>query len=194
VAASLSNIPVEKRRQLAGTLGLFAVLFIAVGAVAATGAETALLKTVVVVGLMSAVLLAMLAWGVALSVKLDLEEMRLDSAVESAVADAVASGSPGVRNLGCGHTHDPDELHVTDDPCAHDGAGVGCTHSCDTCVLARLRPLPSVPRPAVRPRPTPAPVPSAAASPRPSPIAPAPAAVATRPRPARPARPTPSMH
>ena len=32
---------------------------------------------------------------------------------------------------GCGHEHDPTELHVTDDPCAHDGDGVACTHRCD---------------------------------------------------------------
>ena len=37
VASSLSRVPVEKRKQLAATLGLFAVLFVAVAAVSATG-------------------------------------------------------------------------------------------------------------------------------------------------------------
>jgi hypothetical protein len=131
----MSGIPVQKRRQLAATLGLFSVLFIAVGAVAATGPSNGLLKAFIVVVLLVAVLLALLAWGVARTVRVDLADQRLDAAIGAAVE---AGGS---SMCGCGHEHDPDELHVTDDPCEKDGAGRECTHSCDTCVLARMRPV-----------------------------------------------------
>jgi hypothetical protein len=144
VTSPLSGIAVEKRRQLAATLGLFAMLFIAVGAVAATGATTGLIKAFVVIALGGALLLALMAWGVLRSVKADLSARRLDAAIE----EALAAG--GARMCDCGHDHDPDELHFTDGEgqhltgrsatCAHDGTGTDCTHSCDTCVLAALRP------------------------------------------------------
>jgi hypothetical protein len=137
VTTPISSISIEKRRQLAATLGLFSVLFIAVGAVAATGASSGVVKTFVVIALLVAVLLALLAWGVARSVKLDLAEQRLDAAIDQAVT--ARGGSP----CDCGHDHDPDELHVTDDPCANDGAGHDCTHTCDTCILAKLRQSPA---------------------------------------------------
>ncbi len=159
VTSPLSGIAVEKRRQLAATLGLFAMLFIAVGAVAATGAETALIKAFVMVALLTAVVLALIAWGVLRSVKLDQADTRLDAAIEAAVR------ASGAQMCDCGHEHDPDELHVVDAParsaaCAHDGTGADCTHSCDTCVLAALRPAPaaSVRRPQPGPR-RPSPVP-----------------------------------
>jgi hypothetical protein len=52
---------------------------------------------------------------------------------------------------GCGREHDPDELHFVDGEgqhltgvkCAHDGTGVDCSHSCETCVLAAMRPSPN---------------------------------------------------
>jgi hypothetical protein len=133
----LSSISIDKRRQLAATLGLFSVLFIAVGAVAATGTSSGVVKTFVVVALLVALLLALMAWGVARSVKVDLAEQRLDTAIDRAVT------ARGGSMCDCGHDHDPDELHVTDDPCAKDGAGHDCTHTCDTCVLSRLRPSPT---------------------------------------------------
>jgi hypothetical protein len=117
----MSGISVDKRRQLAATLGLFSVLFIAVGTVAATGASTGVVKAFVVIAL-------------ARSVKIDLADEHLDAVIDEAVQTA------GGSRCGCGHEHDPDELHVTDDPCEQDGAGHDCTHTCDTCVLARLRP------------------------------------------------------
>jgi hypothetical protein len=44
----------------------------------------------------------------------------------------------------CGHEHDPTEMHHVGsralDSCAHDGSGDECSHSCDTCVLAAMRP------------------------------------------------------
>lgn len=137
MASQLSGIAVEKRRLLAATLGLFAALFIAVGAVAATGASTAVVKGFVAVALLLALLLALMAWGVAHSIKADVAEQGVDAAIEQAVR------ARGGSLCDCGHEHDPTELHVTDDPCARDGAGAGCTHTCDTCVLARLRPSPN---------------------------------------------------
>jgi hypothetical protein len=145
VTSPLSGIAVEKRRQLAATLGLFAMLFIAVGAVAATGADTALIKAFVMIALLTAVVLALIAWGVLRSVRLDQADTRLDAAIEAAVR------ATGGQMCDCGHEHDPDEMHVVDAPagkvqrdaCAHDGSGADCAHSCDTCVLASLRSAPA---------------------------------------------------
>jgi hypothetical protein len=140
VTSPLSAIAVEKRRQFAATLGLFSMLFIAVGAVAATGASTTVVKAFVVIALIIAVALALMAWGVLHSVKLDLGEQRLEAAIEAAVV------TRGGWTCDCGHEHDPDELHFTDGEgqhltgkvCAHDGKGTDCAHSCDTCVLASM--------------------------------------------------------
>ena len=139
MSSALSGIPVDKRRQLAATLGLFAMLFIAIGAVAATGAKTNVVKAFVAMALAIAVLLCLIAWGVLRSVKLDLAEQRLDAAI----ADAVAARSSGSL-CSCGHDHDPSEMHFVGDAdaCAHDGSGSDCSHSCDTCVLAAMRPRP----------------------------------------------------
>ena len=161
----LSEIPEDKRTQLAATLGLFASLFVAVGAVAATGPGTPVVQAFVVIALVVAVLLGLIAWGVLHSVRADRSERRLDAVIEEAVA-----ASPGGfgQLCDCGHEHDPTELHVTDEPCAHDGAGHDCTHSCDTCVLASLRPAPDgTGRP--RPRPAAAQPAAADAGRRPSP-------------------------
>jgi hypothetical protein len=74
-------------------------------------------------------------------VRLDVAEERLNKAIEEAIA--ARGGTVGDLACGCGHDHDADEMHVTADPCAHDGTGVECAHSCDTCVLASLRPSPT---------------------------------------------------
>jgi hypothetical protein len=145
VSSPLSDIEIDKRRQVAATLGLFAMLFIAIGAVAATGATTAIVKGFVVVALILAVLLGLMAWGVLHSIKLDLTDRELDAAIEAAVK------ASGRSMCDCGHEHDPDELHFVDGEgkhltgikCAHDGSGVDCSHSCDTCVLAAMRPSPA---------------------------------------------------
>jgi len=145
VSSPLSDIEIDKRRQVAATLGLFAMLFIAIGAVAATGASTAVIKGFVVVSLILAVLLGLMAWGVLHSIKLDLADRNLDAAIEQAVK------ASGRQMCDCGHEHDPDELHFVDGEgqhltgakCAHDGSGLDCSHSCDTCVLAALRPSPN---------------------------------------------------
>lgn len=154
MSSSLSGIAVEKRRQVAATLGLFAMLFVAVGAVAATGPGTAVIRTFVVVSLLVAILLSLLAWGVLQSVRNDLAESKLDAVIEEAVR------AQGGSMCDCGHEHDPTELHVPDDPCARDGHGSGCTHTCDTCVLSMLRkatrePEPAAAAPAARPSPRP---------------------------------------
>jgi hypothetical protein len=150
VQNGLARIPVAKRRQLAATLGLFAVLFVAIGAVGATGANTAALKAFVAVAFAVAVLLALAAWGVTASIQASQSEESLDAAVSEAVAQALAEGAPALA-CGCGHEHDPTELHFTDaeppaEACAHDGNGAACTHSCDTCVLAAMRPSPTATR------------------------------------------------
>jgi hypothetical protein len=160
VTSQLSGIPVDKRRQVAATLGLFAVLFLAVGAVAATGATTAVVKAFVVIALVVAVLLGLVAWGVMHSVRLELADRRLDAAIEAAVR------ANGRTICGCGHEHDPDELHFTDGPgqhltgakCAHDGLGSDCAHDCATCVLTSMRSAPAArPTPGRHRRPSPTP-------------------------------------
>lgn len=162
MTSPLSGIAVEKRRQLAATLGLFAMLFVAVGAVASTGATDGLMKGFVVVAFLVAVALALLAWGVLRSVRLDVSDRRLDAAIEAAVT------ASGRSMCDCGHEHDPDELHFVDGEgqhvtgrtaataCAHDGTGADCAHSCDTCVLAsmRLEPAAAFTRPAAPPAPS----------------------------------------
>jgi hypothetical protein len=150
VTSPLSGIAVEKRRQLAATLGLFAMLFIAVGAVAATGVTTAAIKAFVVVALLVAVFLGLMGWGVLRSVQLDLADRKLDAAIEAAVR------AGGRSMCDCGIEHDPDEMHFVDGEgqhvsgksfgCAHDGTGSDCSHSCDTCVLATMRPSPHATR------------------------------------------------
>ena len=134
MSAQLSAVPVSKRRQLAVALGLFAALFAAVGGVGLTGTTSGVVVAFVVVAFVAALLLGLVAWGLAASIRADAGERDLDAAVTAALA------ASGARTCGCGHEHDPEELHVVDDPCAQDGHGVECTHSCDTCVLARLRP------------------------------------------------------
>ncbi|MCU1658406.1 MAG: hypothetical protein JWO57_3062 [Pseudonocardiales bacterium] len=136
--SALSGIPVDRRRRLAATLGLFAVLFVTVGTVALTGTTPGVVRVFSAVALAIAAVVALAAWGVAHSIKLDVAEQRLDAAIEAAVNER----NGGDLACGCGHDHDAAEMHVTD-VCAHDGSGTDCTHSCDTCVLASMRPSPS---------------------------------------------------
>jgi hypothetical protein len=136
VNSRLVNIPIGARRRLSATLGLFTVLFVAVGAVAATGTGSAAAPVFSAVALVIAAVLALLAWGIQHSIKIDLAEQRLDRAIDEVVA------ARGGSICGCGHDHDPSEMHVSD-ACAHDGSGAACTHDCDTCVIAALRPSPT---------------------------------------------------
>jgi len=171
VTSPLSGIAVEKRRQLAATLGLLAMLFLAVGAVSATAKVTAVTTACIVVSLVVAVLLSLIAWGMLRSVRADAADRRIDAAIEEAM-------KAGGRSMcDCGHEHDPDELHFVDGEgqhvtgsshtCAHDGSGTDCAHSCDTCVLASLRldPVAAFDRPTARPAPAGAAAPVGAAAP-----------------------------
>jgi hypothetical protein len=148
VASTLSRIPIESRRRLAATVGLFATLFIAVGAVAATGPSSAGVRVFSVLAFVVAGLLALTGWGMLRSVRLDAAEQRLDRAV----AASVAALGPEARQqvaCGCGHDHDPGEMHVSGEPaaagaeCGHDGHGLVCAHDCEVCVLATMRPSPT---------------------------------------------------
>lgn len=145
VNSALSGIPVDRRRRLAATLGLFAVLFVTVGVVALTGTTPGVVRVFSAIALAVSAVLGLAAWGVVHSITVDLAEQRLDAAIEAAVAQR---GGVTALTCGCGHDHDPDELHVTDADaegaaCAHDGSGAACAHNCDTCVLAAMRPSPS---------------------------------------------------
>jgi uncharacterized low-complexity protein len=142
VNSPLAGIPIERRRRFAATLGLFAVLFVAVGVVATTGSSIpGIVRVFSAIALATAALLGVMAWGVAHSVKIDLAEQRLNRSIEEAIA--ARGGADGELACGCGHDHDADEMHVSREPCAHDGTGTDCTHNCDTCVLAALRPSPT---------------------------------------------------
>lgn len=134
--SQLSQVPARKRRQAAATLALFATLFLAIAAVAATGATTAVIKAFVVVAVIAALVLGLMSWGVVTSIRND-EASAIDASLDAAIEQAVAAR--GETMCGCGHDHDPTEMHVPDDPCARDGHGAGCTHSCETCVLATLK-------------------------------------------------------
>ncbi len=147
MSTPLSSLSVARRRHVAATLGLFSVLFLAVGAVTATGDSTAVVSVFVVIALIIALLLALIAWGVLHSISLDRatvqevgEDRRIDAAIEAALAEQ--GGSVAALTCGCAHDHDPDELHVTDDPCSRDGGGHECSHTCDTCVFTRMRSVP----------------------------------------------------
>lgn len=134
----LVNVPIGARRRLGATLGLFTVLFLAVGAVAATGQGSEAAPAFSAVAFVIGLLLAFIAWGLHRSVQIDLAEERLDRAIEATIT------ATGATMCDCGHDHDPNELHVTDaDACAHDGGGAACSHDCETCVLAALRPSPN---------------------------------------------------
>jgi hypothetical protein len=128
VSSALSAIPAPRRRQLAATLGLFAMLFVAVGAVACTRLDDEAVRVFAIVALVTAGLLTLIGWGIAHSVRVD-----------------AAAAARGGHACGCGHDHDVSEMHVTD-ACAHDGTGIGCDRDCDSCALSALRPSPTASR------------------------------------------------
>jgi len=153
VTSPLSSVPVARRRRAVWTLGAFALLLAAVGAVATTGRTSAATITFAVIGFGAAVLVGLIAWGIAHSITLD----ESDAMLEAVLTDAISTAG---MTCSCGHEHDPDELHFVDGnggvegenahaqhvtgrrapACEHDGAGEACSHDCDTCVLASLRP------------------------------------------------------
>jgi hypothetical protein len=135
VSSSLSTIPVATRRRAAVALVGFALLSTVVGALAIVDGHAALV-TVGVLALLAAAVIALAAWGMWQSARLDTASSRLDAAVASVLAEHGDS-----LTCGCGHDHDPNELHVhTGTECAQDGTGTACSHTCQTCVLAARRP------------------------------------------------------
>jgi len=146
MSSPLAGIPTERRRRAAATVGLFAMLFLTIGTVAATGRSTEAAPVFAAVAIVIAVLLGLVAWGIVRSVQADLADQKLDAAIEAALAER-----PEFASLcSCGHDHDPSVLHVTDAEstdesaaCAHDGGGAACAHDCSTCVLTALRPSPN---------------------------------------------------
>ena len=132
VSSPLAHVPIASRRKMASTVVLFAVLLLVIGVVALTGNGSGGATVLGVLALVIGATLALIAWGTVRSVRLDRAERELDATLEAAVA---AHG----MSCGCGQEHDPAELHITDE-CEHDGAGATCSHDCDSCALAALRP------------------------------------------------------
>jgi hypothetical protein len=134
VSSSLSTIPVGSRRRAVAGLAGFALLSAVVGVLAVLDGHAALL-VVGVLALLAAAVIALAAWGLWQSVRLDVATTRLDSVVAGVLAD-----HEDPLTCGCAHQHDPNELHVhTGTDCAQDGTGTTCSHSCETCVLATRR-------------------------------------------------------
>ena len=130
MSSALSGIPIDRRRRLAATVGLFAMLSVTIGIVALTGTTPGVVRVFSAIALVVAALLGLIAWGVSRSVSIDLAEQRLDAAIDAALDDIAR--------------HRPKHAAGA---CAHDGAGRDCVHSCDTCVLndvvRAMRPSPT---------------------------------------------------
>jgi hypothetical protein len=143
VSVPLSAVPRAKRKQLAATLGLFAVLFVAVGAVALAGRGDLAVAVFAAVAIALGLLLALASGGVLHNLRTEFREeqaARIDASLDAAITEALAKQGYGSL-CSCGHEHDPTELHVTDaEPCTHDGTGTDCARDCETCVLAASRP------------------------------------------------------
>ena len=118
--SQLSSVPVERRRHAAATVGLIATLLVAVGIVPWAAPAPGSLRVFSTVALAAALLLGLVAWGLLSSIRADELESRVDAQIAAAVAD-----------FGCGHDHDPDELHVAD-ACPSNET---CLHDCATCLL-----------------------------------------------------------
>jgi hypothetical protein len=133
VTSQLSAVPPSQRRIAAFTASGFAVVLLVVGITPWLRDSPTLLRVLAVVVLLVAAGLGLIAWGLLRSVALERAESSLDAAVEAGVRAA------GQQMCSCGVAHDPDEMHITEpkiDGCAPTDAA--CTHSCATCVLARV--------------------------------------------------------
>jgi hypothetical protein len=133
VSSDLSRIPIDRRRQAAIFTGLTAVVLVVVGVLPWVGSAPAAVRVLATVVLVVGVGLALVAWGLLHSTTLD-QHRQADAEFDAMLVEA--AGPAGA--CGCGQSHDPDELHITD-ACEHDGAGEACAHNCDTCVLSSLR-------------------------------------------------------
>jgi len=118
VSSSLSSVPVERRRRAAAAIGLLATLLVAIGVLPWVSVASTGLRVMSAVALVAGLTLALVSWGLLASAGADRAEARLDAAIASTVADA-----------GCGHDHDPDEMHVAG-ACP---SGDACAHDCATC-------------------------------------------------------------
>jgi hypothetical protein len=118
---------------MALTLAFFCALFLAIGAVSLTGRGEASEFAFAALAFVLATGLGVVAWGMHRSVQVDQAELALDTAVQETLARSGRRG--GLCD--CGHDHDPNELHVTDAECSHDGTGTECAHNCEFCLLAR---------------------------------------------------------
>lgn len=150
MSSALSAVPRGKRRQLGAVLALFAALFLGVGAVALVGEGGAAVTALAAVAILVSVVLALTAWGLLRSIRLEDRQdaaAQLDASIDAAITEALAAQGYGSM-CSCGHEHDPTELHVTDaQPCARDATGEACAHDCESCVLAAMRPSAAQPGP-----------------------------------------------
>jgi hypothetical protein len=117
VPSQLSSVSAERRRHAAAMVGLVAALLVAVGVVPWAAPAPGSLRVLSTVALALAILLGLVAWGLLTSIRADVAESRVDAAIAAAVAD-----------FGCGHDHDPDELHVCP------SVAGSCTHDCASCL------------------------------------------------------------
>ena len=129
----LSAVPAARRRRAVLALTLMAGLFVAIGILPWTAPAPTGVRASAVAALIAGILIALIAWGLARSVRLDARhaaEARLDSVL------AAAGGG-----CDCGHDHGAEghDVTVVAPDCAGNGEGTECAHSCDACVLSQLR-------------------------------------------------------
>jgi len=127
----LSAVPAHRRRRAARSAGLLAFVMLAVCIVVWLRPAPVVIRLFGTLALVGAIFLGLITWGLLRSLRLDAREAQLDAAVMDALADAGGA-------VGCGHDHDPAEVHVTDAGATCD-AGPACDHTCAECVLARSR-------------------------------------------------------
>ncbi len=118
-------------------MGLVSLLLIAVAGLSWAADSATAVRILAAVVLVVAVFVALVAWGLRQSARLDrfrAAEAELDAVLVSTAASA------GLGGCGCGHEHDPSELHITDAECAGTtAASPECPHTCESCVLSALR-------------------------------------------------------
>jgi hypothetical protein len=143
VPSQLAAIPPSTRRRAAAVVGAFAVLFGVVGVLCWVRDSTLALRILGVIVLLAAVVLALIAWGLLNSVRID----RISDELDAEIAEQIAHHD---ATCGCGQDHDMTEMTTvsgappaaTTADCSgggHDGSGTECAHDCDTCTLAALR-------------------------------------------------------
>ncbi len=127
MSAALSAVPAARRRRAAAVAGLLAALLVAVGVLPWVAPAPVVVRVLATLALLLGAFCALVAWGLARSLRLQRHEAALDAAVAEAV---VASGR---QTCDCGHEHDPEEMRVM--PACE--RAQECDHSCESCVLSR---------------------------------------------------------